>query len=146
MLEFYRSLYICNHLSESIHSWTKDTLPYRTLSYRTLPYRTVPYPAAYATLHYPTHTLPFPTLPYPTPYSTLPLLYPTLPFEYPYLILPSHSQATLSCDSSYLAHLSRRLIGELIGYPCSGVRPSVHNFNNLLLHTACPIKPKFYME
>ena len=26
--------------------------------------------------------------------------------------------------SSFLAHLSRRLIGELIVYPCSGVRPS----------------------
>ena len=26
---------------------------------------------------------------------------------------------------SFLAHLSRRLIGELIVYPCSGVRPSV---------------------
>ena len=25
----------------------------------------------------------------------------------------------------FLAHLSRRLIGELIVYPCSGVRPSV---------------------
>ena len=43
-----------------------------------------------------------------------------------------------------LAHLSRRLIGELIVYPCSGVRPSVvrpsvrrpsvvHNFKDLLL-------------
>ena len=27
--------------------------------------------------------------------------------------------------SYFLAHLSRRLIGELIVYPCSGVRPSV---------------------
>ena len=41
---------------------------------------------------------------------------------------------------SFLAHLSRRLIGELIVYPCSGVRPSsvvrpsvVHNFKDLLL-------------
>ena len=42
-----------------------------------------------------------------------------------------------------LAHLSRRLTGELIVYPCSGVRPSVrrpssasvgvHNFKDLLL-------------
>ena len=34
-----------------------------------------------------------------------------------------------------LAHLSQRLIGELIGYPWSGVRPSsvVHNFKPLLL-------------
>ena len=42
---------------------------------------------------------------------------------------------------TFLAHLSRRLIGELIVYPCSGVRPSsvvrrpsvVHNFKDLLL-------------
>ena len=37
---------------------------------------------------------------------------------------------------TFLAHLSRRLIGELIVYPCSGVRPSsvgVHNFKHLLL-------------
>ena len=36
----------------------------------------------------------------------------------------------------FLAHLSRRLTGELIVYPCSGVRPSssvVHNFKDLLL-------------
>ena len=34
-----------------------------------------------------------------------------------------------------LAHLSQRLIGELIGYPWSGVRPSssvVNNFKRLL--------------
>ena len=28
-------------------------------------------------------------------------------------------------QNDFLAHLSRRLIGELIVYPCSGVRPSV---------------------
>ena len=44
-----------------------------------------------------------------------------------------------SCDQHhvirFLAHLSRRLIGELIGYPWSGVRPSsvVNNFKQLLL-------------
>ena len=27
-------------------------------------------------------------------------------------------------DNNFLAHLSRRLIGELIGYSCSGIRPS----------------------
>ena len=34
-----------------------------------------------------------------------------------------------------LAHLSRRLTGGLIVYPCSGVRPLsvVHNFKDLLL-------------
>ena len=39
---------------------------------------------------------------------------------------------------SFLAHLSQRLIGELIGYSWSGVRPSsssvvVNNFKRLLL-------------
>ena len=38
---------------------------------------------------------------------------------------------------SFLAHLSRRLTGELVVYPCSVVRPSVvrrfHNFKDLLL-------------
>ena len=38
---------------------------------------------------------------------------------------------------TFLAHLSQRLIGELIGYSWSGVRPSassvVHNFKRLLL-------------
>ena len=40
-------------------------------------------------------------------------------------------------SSSFLPHLSRRLVGELIVYPCSGVRPSsvvrpsvVHNFKH----------------
>ena len=43
----------------------------------------------------------------------------------------------------FLAHLSRRLIGELIGYSWSGVRLSsvVNNFK----HTS-PIKAKFYVE
>ena len=54
---------------------------------------------------------------------------------------------TLLCQGSQnecltihlLAHLSRRLTGEFIVYPCSGVRPSVrrpslvHNFKDLLL-------------
>ena len=36
--------------------------------------------------------------------------------------------------TAFLAHLSQRLIGELIGYPWSGVRPSVvNNFKRLLL-------------
>ena len=44
------------------------------------------------------------------------------------------------CVTLFLAHLSRRLTGELIVYPCSVVRPSsvrpssvVHNFKDLLL-------------
>ena len=50
-----------------------------------------------------------------------------------------------TCSHILLAHLSQRLIGELIVYSCSGVRPSVvrrrrtssyvvvHNFKHLLL-------------
>ena len=50
------SFYLCNHLSISIHSWTKGTLPYPTPPYPTLPYPpTTPHP-----------TPPLPTYPYPT--------------------------------------------------------------------------------
>ena len=49
-----------------------------------------------------------------------------------------------------LAHLSRRLIGELIVYPWSGVRPSVgvcsQCSNIFFSETAGPIKAKFYVE
>ena len=53
----------------------------------------------------------------------------------------------------FLAHLSRRLLGELIVYPCSGVRcrrcrcrrrpPFLNVFSS---ETAWPIKAKFYVE
>ena len=46
-----------------------------------------------------------------------------------------------------LAHLSRRLIGELIVYPWSGVgrrRPQCSNI--FFSETAWPIKAKFYVE
>ena len=58
----------------------------------------------------------------------------------------------------FLAHLSRRLIGELIGYPWSGVRPSVRPSvvrrpsvrsqcsKIFFSETAWPMKAKFYME
>ena len=52
-----------------------------------------------------------------------------------------------------LAHLSRRLIGELIVYPWSGVRTSVRPsvvrsqcINIFFSETAWPIKAKFYVE
>ena len=48
----------------------------------------------------------------------------------------------------FLAHLSRRLTGELIGYPW--IRPSVvrpFTFSNVFSsETAWPIKAKFYVE
>ena len=54
---------------------------------------------------------------------------------------------------AFLAHLSRRLIGELIVYPWSGVRrPSVvvrrrpQCSNIFFSETAWPIKAKFYVE
>ena len=55
----------------------------------------------------------------------------------------------------FLAHLSQRLIGELIVYSCSGVRPSVvrrrrrtsSTISNIFFsETAGPIKAKFYLE
>ena len=54
---------------------------------------------------------------------------------------------------SFLAHLSQRLIGELLGYPWSGVRrrlsvrrPSFTISNIFFFKTAWPIKAKFYVE
>ena len=57
---------------------------------------------------------------------------------------------------AFLAHLSRRLIGELIGYPWSGVRPSsvvvvrrcpsLTISNSFFSETAGTIKAKFYVE
>ena len=47
----------------------------------------------------------------------------------------------------YLAHLSQRLIGELIGYSWSGVRPSSLTISNIFFFkTACPIKAQFNLE
>ena len=52
----------------------------------------------------------------------------------------------------FLAHLSRRLIGELIVYPCSGVRRRrcrrcCQQFSNVFsAETAWSIKAKFYVE
>ena len=63
---------------------------------------------------------------------------------------PRHEKIVL-----FLAHLSRRLIGELIVYPWSGVRrPSVRRpsvvcpqcSNYFFSETAWPIKAKFYVE
>ena len=52
----------------------------------------------------------------------------------------------------FLAHLSQRLIGELIGYSWSGVRASVSSVRRsqcskiFFSETAWPIKAKFYVE
>ena len=54
----------------------------------------------------------------------------------------SHS-IQLRCFTS-LAHLSRRLIGELIVYQWSVVRPQCSNI--FFSETAWPIKAKFYVE
>ena len=50
---------------------------------------------------------------------------------------------------SLLAHLSQRLIGELIVYPCSGIRRHFCRppFSNIFSsETTLPIKAKFYVE
>ena len=54
-------------------------------------------------------------------------------------------------EVSFLAHLSQRLIGEPIVYPCSGVRRRrcrrCPPFSNVFSsETAWPIKAKFYVE
>ena len=62
---------------------------------------------------------------------------------------PIFSQQGSNTGSIFLAHLSQRLIGELIGYSWSGVRPSsvrpssvrpsfVNNFKRLLLQNRLP--------
>ena len=58
--------------------------------------------------------------------------------------------------SFFLAHLSRRLIDELIGYSWSGVRPSSGRASSVRRRSQCskiffsktnrPIKAKFYVE
>ena len=124
---------------ESIHSWTKGTLPYPTLPHPTLPYPILPYPyLPYDTLPYPTLT--YPSLPYPYPTLTLPYPYPTLPLPLPYHPLPnptlplpyplriqthahnqaSRSGATLLCDSSYY-YPANYVCGRVY---CFHVRPS----------------------
>ena len=108
MLEFYRSLYNCNHLLESIHSWTKDTLPNRTLSYPTLPgplpfptlpFYTLPYPSLTPTLPYPCSALPYPTLP-------LPLPYPACPIKAKFHMEPPWVGGTTVC-SGHLCHMTK---------------------------------------
>ena len=63
------------------------------------------------------------------------------------------SRLKIASHSAFsLAHLSRRLIGELIVYPCSGVRRCrrrrCHSqFSNIFSSkTAWPFKAKFYVE
>ena len=53
----------------------------------------------------------------------------------------------MSIHNRFLAHLSQRLIGELIVYLCSGVGPSSSTISNIFFsETACSIKAKFYVE
>ena len=47
---------------------------------------------------------------------------------------------------SFLAHLSRGLVGELIVYPCSGVRPSSTISNMNISATSGPSTMKFYQK
>ena len=85
------------------------------------------------------------------------------------LIIGKHNSGELCCHATalvklafnedihnnFLAHLSQRLIGELIGYSWSGVRPSSSSIrpassltisNIFFSKTACLIKAKFYLE
>ena len=47
------------------------------------------------------------------------------------------------CRYDFLAHLSRRLVGELIVYPCYGVRPSFTISNMNISATSGPSTLKF---
>ena len=52
-------------------------------------------------------------------------------------------------EAPFLAHLSRRLTGELIVYPCSVVRRRCRrrsHFSNISSETAWPIKAKLHVE
>ena len=59
--------------------------------------------------------------------------------------------AAMAINSNFLAHLSRRLTGELIVYPCSGVRASSVRPSSTISEifssvTAWPIKVKLHVE
>ena len=64
------------------------------------------------------------------------------------------NERTILHENLSLAHLSQRLIGELIGYSWSGVRPSASSVCRrrpqcskiFFSETALPIIAKFYME
>ena len=60
------------------------------------------------------------------------------------VLLRSFSQILTAVFEICLAHLSQRLIGELIGYPWSGVR--CPQFQTSSPETIWPIKAKFYAE
>ena len=46
----------------------------------------------------------------------------------------------------FLAHLCRKLVGEIIEYPCSGVRPSSTISNMTISATSGPITMKLYQK
>ena len=58
--------------------------------------------------------------------------------EFLFFILPT-------LPTQFLAHLSQRLTGELIGYPCTGVHPSVVCLQ-FQMSSPWPIKAKFSVE
>ena len=62
----------------------------------------------------------------------------------------AHMKFLLVFDFIFLAHLSPRLIGELIEYPCSGVLRLLSvcrsTISNISSETAWPINGKFYVE
>ena len=113
VLGFSTSLYLCNHLSESIHSWTKG-VPYHTIPYPTLPPTLaptlpLPYPILYnPILSYPYRTppLPYPNPPHPIPSLPLSLPYPTLPSPTPAPTLPlplPYPYRVMSLSKTYLS-------------------------------------------
>ena len=61
-----------------------------------------------------------------------------------------HCENEENIGALYLAHLSRRLVGELIVYPWSGIRPrrpaSFTISNKNISATSGPIATKFYLK
>ena len=118
MLEFSRSLYLGNHLSESIHSWAKGTLPFTT------PPLSLPLPS-YSTPTDPTNTLPKPLRIHTHAHKQA-----------------SRSQAMLSCDSSYIYStlpVFSLLISCILFYATSFVAVFLVFFSTLSVFYCCII-------
>ena len=74
-----------------------------------------------------------------------------MPLEYRPSLIPHFYMIKLGFTWAYicsifLAHLSQRLKGELIVYPCSGDRPSSTISNMNISATSGPITMKFYQK
>ena len=152
MLEFSRSLYLCNHLSESIHSWTKGTLPKPVLPYPTPPTPPLPHPCLtlpppiafnptpYPTLPYPTPPHPYQfTLPPPLPYPTQP--YPTLPSKNSNTYITKPAAVELCCHATALIAYAKTKTQ--ISFVVTAKLISAFVFTNWVVQSLFLLNPKF---